>query len=171
MKRIELNVIGIPHSQGSKSAFVNPKTGRAVIKEAGGAKHKNWRAAIREVVQRYLEEHPQPPLDEPLSVRIEFRYPVVASDPYRTRHATSPDDDKATRAVWDALKEGGLIRDDSRFWTTRVRSVYVEPGQTVGATIIVVTNGDTEMHDRERKKRAAKLAPKPASTVIVERDV
>lgn len=157
---IVLTVVGLPAPQGSKSVI----NGR-VVEGKSAAQRANlaaWRDAVRAECRRWLEEHPQPPIDEPVSLTLRFRFPPVASDPYRLRHATLPDVDKCTRATFDALVQGGLLKDDSRVWEARVRKMYAQEGESVGCDILLQPEGWREAHSRRVLKRRAAEARKAA---------
>lgn len=70
---ISFVALGIPSPGGSKSAFRNPRTGRIVVVDAGGAKTKRWRSivasAAREAMQGFEFIAP------PIGLIIEFRMP------------------------------------------------------------------------------------------------
>ena len=53
--KAEWFVGGLPAPQGSKSAFVHPHTGRVVVTESSGKRHKLW----RDVVHRESKEVPK----------------------------------------------------------------------------------------------------------------
>jgi Holliday junction resolvase RusA-like endonuclease len=150
-----LHVVGVPASQGSKTRMPNgamvdgtSNTGRAALSA--------WRKAVADAARAYLAEHPQPPLDEPLKVRIEFRFAPTKSDPYRTMHATKPDIDKTIRATFDALKHGGLIGDDARICELLALKRYAGEAESVGAVIEVFPLGAVETARREALKQVAK---------------
>jgi Holliday junction resolvase RusA-like endonuclease len=109
---IELKVFGEAQSQGSKNAFV--VKGRAVVTETGGAKHKNWRAAVAAEAQRYQSEHNIAPLDGPLKVSLDFVFTKPKSKPkWKVYADVKPDLDKTVRSVLDSLSKI-LIVDDAR---------------------------------------------------------
>lgn len=150
---IELTVPGIVQSQGSKRVFINKATGKPALVEAGGAAHKEWRSAVAKVATDWLRQHPQLPLDEPVSVHIDAFFPLPASDPDRVRVSTTPDVDKVARSVLDSLTDSGLLKDDARVWALSAHKWYARDGW-VGAIIGITPNGETEQRDRaERKAR------------------
>lgn len=131
---IEFEVVGTPAAQGSKR-----HVGGGVMVEQS-KKLKPWRAAVAAAARDVAEGAP---LDGPLSIDVEFRFPMPKSRS-KTLHqvgrgpkTSAPDLDKLVRAVGDALKEGGLIRDDALF--VRVSAVKVE---VVGWTGAIITVGD-----------------------------
>lgn len=113
---IRLEIIGSPQTQGSKRAFI--AGGRAIVTEAGGKKHKDWRAAVADAARAWCAEHQNPPLiDGPVLVRMTFGLQRPASAPKRTRtfpiKARSGDVDKLQRSILDSLT-GVLFADDSQ---------------------------------------------------------
>jgi Holliday junction resolvase RusA-like endonuclease len=116
---VALTIVGDPTPQGSKRAFMNPRTGRAVMTESAGAKLTSWRTAVADAATRAAEGLPGP-LDGPLGLTVTFRLAMPASRPKRQRvlgwawRSTAPDVDKLARSLFDGLKVGGLIRDDAR---------------------------------------------------------
>lgn len=157
----ELHVVGIPAPQGSKTAMPNgavlegsSKTGRAATAE--------WRRVVADEARRFVQSHHAPPMDGPLAVTIEFRFPLPKSDPHRTRHTTKPDIDKLERATLDALTQGGLIKDDARVWQVVKTKTYARGGP-VGAHILVVNHAAAEAADREISKAEHRTRMRPAS--------
>lgn len=129
-------VLGKPATAGSKQAFVNPKTGKAIVKDSSGAEGKLWRAAVQEAV---MKEIPADKLiDAPLALEVTFVRPRPASHYGTGRNAgvlkpsapeypaTRPDATKLLRAFEDALV-GVVIRDDARIVTIVVHKRWGEP--------------------------------------------
>lgn len=101
---------GTPVPQGSKNAYV--RGGRAVLVDAN-PRLKAWRSAVRSAAEAAIAEAGWETLDEPCRVYLGFTMPR----PKRPRWglpAVKPDLDKLTRAVFDALTDAGVWRDDSR---------------------------------------------------------
>lgn len=78
----------------------------------------------------------------PVAVEIEFRFPMPASRLVRQKNAgsipktTQPDLDKLLRAVFDSLRQGGLLLDDAQI--TEVHASKVEWHESwYGAEIVV----------------------------------
>jgi Holliday junction resolvase RusA-like endonuclease len=159
MTVIRLEVVGVPAPQGSKTRMPN---GAMVdgSSPAGRASLAAWRKAVADAAREWLRLHPQPPFDEPLKIKIAFRFAPVKSDPYRTLHATTPDLDKAIRSTFDALKHGGLIADDARICTLVADKRYAGEGESVGASIEVVPLGGMERSQRELRKKLAAVRRK-----------
>lgn len=146
---LTFRVHGIPAPQGSHTAVTI--AGRARVIPAGGttgrARLRDWRSAVADAAAQAATTAARNgddiPLDGPLALLVEFRHPMPASRPAKTRTAgiawkpTAPDTSKLLRATEDALIAGGLIRDDARIVLHLVRKTEVI-GWT-GANIAVTT--------------------------------
>ncbi len=155
---IELEVVGLPSPQGSKTAVMIGGHARVIQagSESGRMKHKSWREGVTTAARDWLTQHPRPPLCEPVRVTICFRFPLPASDKYRTRHAQTPDIDKILRSTFDALVVGGLLKDDSFVYEVQATKLYAHGDFPVGATIHIYPCGHHELADREHQKKQAK---------------
>jgi crossover junction endodeoxyribonuclease RusA len=109
-----IEVLSRPTTQGSKKAFVNHRTGRAVMMEQMGDQLKNWRADVRAAAEphrgRFVAK-------EPLRVVAHFTLAKPVSAPKRRR--TWPtgmrnDLEKLLRSTYDALTSSGVWADDSQ---------------------------------------------------------
>lgn len=158
------DVIGIAAPQGSKTAIPGKAGHRPWMIEGGSKtgreKHKTWRQAVMVAAQEWLIDHPQPPIDEPITLIILFRMERTKAAVYRTRHTTTPDQSKLIRSTEDSLKEAQLIRDDSLIWSHVVTKRYVLPGELPGCTLAIELNGADEDADREVMKQQAAAARK-----------
>lgn len=124
---------GTPAPQGSKNAYV--RGGRAVLVDAN-ARLKPWRAQVREAAEEAMEDAGWKTLDEPCRVYLGFTMPK----PKRPRWdvpAVKPDLDKLTRAVFDALTDAGVWRDDSRVVDMRVTKRYEDAEAVPGVWVEV----------------------------------
>jgi Holliday junction resolvase RusA-like endonuclease len=127
---ITFTVYGDPAPQGSKTPGVT-KDGKPYMRESSSNKVKAWRKAVV-AAARALQTEPdtngtRPPLTGPLRARIVFTMPMsaVAAKERRAWPAQAPDLSKLLRATEDALKDGGLIADDSLIVDyTRLAKVY-----------------------------------------------
>lgn len=131
---IRFTVLGTPVTQGSKRAFVNQHTGRAVIVESAKG-HKSWREAVRSEAQDQAERVlPNGPMSGPVKVYLTFGLQRPASAPKRKRTwpigARSGDVDKLARSILDALT-GVLFADDSQVLKLTVEKDYGTPGVEV----------------------------------------
>jgi Holliday junction resolvase RusA-like endonuclease len=114
-------VAGRPVTQGSKTAGVIPAKGNrpahGFVRDANPKRLKPWREAVRSAAETELGDD-WTPVGGPLWIDIWFALPKPAAAPKRTRTwpigAQSGDIDKLTRAVFDALTDAGVWRDDSQ---------------------------------------------------------
>jgi Holliday junction resolvase RusA-like endonuclease len=139
-------VPGKPMTAGSKRAFVNPKTGRAIITEAGGKevqeRKRTWRGDLRMAAADTLEEVGAE-MSEAGALAVTFvevrkrpsshlttgRAAGLVKDWARPlRPATRPDLLKVARAAEDALT-GVLWADDAQIVEERLYKVF---GDQVG---------------------------------------
>lgn len=133
---VTFDVVGIPMPQGSMKAF--SAAGKARMKPSGGAGFAAWRNAVSDAAKRIADQR-DAPMDGPLLLTAEFRFPLPASRPKRLRDAgiaaktTAPDIDKLLRCLGDALTASGLIADDARI--SEVRAIKIETTGWTGATI------------------------------------
>jgi Holliday junction resolvase RusA-like endonuclease len=157
-------VPGKPQTAGSKSAFVNPKTGKAIVTESakGAAKvaKKTWRQDLRDegVRQRRTAWLIDEPVDGPLAVHFVFVRSRPSSQMRSGRHAGAvkdsarwrrpierPDALKLARAAEDALT-GVLWLDDSQIVREVIEKAYgddvgLDP-RAEGMLVVVVEAGD-----------------------------
>jgi Holliday junction resolvase RusA-like endonuclease len=148
---ITFEVLGIPAPQGSKSVFVNPKTGKPILADANPKKLKEWRTVVAEAAQVAIADSVQhTTLTEPVTVRMIFRFPAVKSDPDRVVHIVKPDVDKLIRSTLDALVHGGLLADDSQVFSVQATKAYCRDTDqgAPGATIVIHPYGDWEQKAR-----------------------
>jgi Holliday junction resolvase RusA-like endonuclease len=137
---ISFFVPGIPRPGGSKRAFVNKKTGRAMIVE-DCKKNPEWRSDCKSFA---LQAYSGPPLTGALFLKVFFFLPrpkshfgtgqktndIKASSPlYPT---VKPDCTKLIRALEDALT-GVIWRDDSQIVTQIIQKRY--GGERAGALV------------------------------------
>jgi len=138
-RRAEWFIEGRPAPQGSKAAFVHPHTGRAVLRESSGKKHKLWREVV------HAESIDKPRFTGAVSVGLGFYLPrpkkhfrrngdVKPSAP--TAHQQTPDIDKLTRAVLDSLTTAGVIEDDKHVVELHANKWWSDDGQT-GCKVVV----------------------------------
>jgi len=137
---ISFTVHGVPVPQGSKRALVHRSTGRAVVIEQGGARHRDWRADVKAAAHEAMTEYAVRldngenwflPRSGPVGVSICFTVPKPKSAPKtrRTWPDRRPDLDKLVRAVLDAIT-GEVIADDAQVVTLYCGKVY--PGDAMG---------------------------------------
>ncbi len=132
--RVEIEVVGDPRPQGSKTAWYNQKTQRVVMLDGKGPGRKlfvEWRKAVKAAAKAaYIGR----PLNGPVTVDLTFRLerPKTVDRDYPS---IAPDLDKLTRAVFDSLT-GVVFVDDALVVGLVARKLYAE-NQPVGVTIIV----------------------------------
>jgi Holliday junction resolvase RusA-like endonuclease len=116
---ITFDVIGLPAPQGSKR-----HVGNGVMIESSKAL-KPWRDSVAAAAREVADDVGM--LDGPLHLAVDFRFPMPKSRPKAAHQAgvaakiTAPDIDKLLRGVADALKVGGLIKDDALIYSVRCR--------------------------------------------------
>ena len=120
--RISFIVPGQPVPQGSKRAFKHRTTGRVVVVDDKAEKLKPWRQEIIDTIHHYnLDKR----MIGAVGVDLDFYFAHLKGHYGSGRNADVlkpsapayvtvwPDLDKLSRAVLDALVQGGLIADDS----------------------------------------------------------
>ena len=127
---VSFTVHGVPVPQGSKRALVHRSTGRAVVIEQGGARHRDWRADVKAAAAEAMWTH-WSYLEGPVGMSICFTVPKPKSAPKtrRTWPDRRPDLDKLVRAVLDAIT-GEVIADDAQVIVIHTAKIY--PGQPIG---------------------------------------
>lgn len=147
LSTLTLFVPGRPQTAGSKSAFVNPVTGKAVVTESGSgvskARKRTWRGDLRDAGEHARREHwgLDGPTDLALDVWFVFVRSRESSQLRVGRHSGAvkdwavgrrpvkrPDVLKLARAAEDALT-GVLWLDDAQIVEERLSKVY---GDDVG---------------------------------------
>lgn len=128
---LSVHVVGTPKPQGSKRAFFNPRSGRAVVVDANKKPLRDWRSDVISRVQEAMGDEPLMLLG-PLAVRLIFAVPRPTSAPKtrRTWPAVKPDIDKLTRAVLDAMTDAGAWKDDAQ--VVDIHAVKDYPGPDIG---------------------------------------
>ena len=152
MSQISFNVLGTPAPKGSSRAFVNKKTGRAVVapsgSEANKAKLRSWDAAVREAARAAVGKVTAPPfVAVPLHVGLVFRLARPAGHWGKGKNAGKlipsaplyplgkPDADKLVRTTLDSMT-GTVFDDDARIVVLHVDKVYADPGDE-GASVLI----------------------------------
>jgi len=145
----KITVLGIPVTQGSKTAFV--AGGKAIMREkSSGAAHMrfvDWRQAVRSEAQRAMEyrERDNPYWSGPVSVECRFSLLKPASAPKTRRTwpigARSGDVDKLARLILDALT-GIVFADDSHVVELHVSKDYGVPGVEIVVAAVELVVGE-----------------------------
>jgi Holliday junction resolvase RusA-like endonuclease len=145
-----LFVPGQPVPQGSKTAFVNKSTGRPVVVDKD-VRLPQWRMKITaHAIDKQAEYmHTAPafyatlPLSGPIGVRVDFVMPRPQSHYWAVSRnhpvegelredapkypASMPDADKLLRAVFDALTDAQVWKDDGQVVWVQTSKHYVGP--------------------------------------------
>jgi Holliday junction resolvase RusA-like endonuclease len=136
METVTLIVHGDCQPSGSKKAFVNPKTGRAIVVDANN-KAKGWKERIAKVC---AEQYGGPFLEGALVATIRFyqvrpqghygsgRNAGLLKDSAPAQPTVAPDVDKFARAVFDGL-QGQLYRNDAQCVRLLAEKHYGEPAR------------------------------------------
>lgn len=147
---IIIDVLGTPAPKGSSRAFMNKRTGKAILAPGGSRvnqdKIKGWASAVREAAAEAIGEVVDPVfVDRCLIVVLEFKLARPMGHWHKTKGGlvnnapvaprTKPDIDKLARTTLDALT-GVAFDDDSRIVELVTRKRYAEPGKE-GARITV----------------------------------
>lgn len=145
---LTIHALGQPAPQGSKR-----HVGRGILVESS-KKLPAWRDAVTTAAHQAHLEHADnepEPFTGPTRVTIEFRFHRPAAHYGTGRNAgalkaaaaalpctrATPDLDKLSRGVLDALTTAGVLIDDAQVAQLTARKVYVERGDWTGATITV----------------------------------
>lgn len=151
-----ITVTGTPAPQGSKKGFVVGN--RAVVVDDNKPVLRNWRADVKDAAEKALMARVPYVSDwqGAIGVEIEFRF-ARPKGHYRTgRNAhilrdsaplhpqVKPDIDKTTRAVLDALKAAGALKDDARVTDLHAVKRYCSRDQPPGAVIRIREIWETE---------------------------
>jgi crossover junction endodeoxyribonuclease RusA len=127
---IRIHVAGDPRPKGSFRPIVSATTGRAFVKESGGANLKLWRQQLAAAIRSRPQKHE--PLSGPVGVFLNFQL-RRPQHPRSRWHVTRPDIDKLERTCLDALT-GEVFHDDSQVVLVCHTKAYGEPG--VDITVI-----------------------------------
>jgi Holliday junction resolvase RusA-like endonuclease len=137
-------VYGIPKPGGSKKAFFNKHSGKAMIVDAC-KKNKAWRDSV---ISAFVDAYPQfTPLNVPLVVSVSFFMPrpkahynskgeVKATSP--SYHTHKPDLTKLMRSTEDALTNFAWT-DDSLISVQHLTKKYGNPGAEIVITELEAT--------------------------------
>lgn len=120
-KQVQFRVVGDPRTQGSKTGFVNKRTGKVVMRESAGMPLKNWRMDVAEASEIVLMDYRDSvPFEGPVGISIDFSVNrAKARKKWETWAFYMYDIDKLVRAVFDGIVQGKLVRDDVLFCELR----------------------------------------------------
>lgn len=143
MTRVTFTVLGTPIAQGSKR-----HVGRGIMVES--SKHlKPWRALVTSAAHEVMVANNMRPLTGPLTLNVTFRFArprkhfhtgkrsEVLRPDAPVFHTTMPDVEKLVRSINDAMADAGVMLNDSQVSVVHARKVYVRPGETPGAYVVV----------------------------------
>lgn len=151
---VEFFIAGTPVQQGSKGARVIDGGTRATTFDTNSTKLRPWRKAVKLAAQEVWRDQGQSPIGVPVQVTLTFVFEPVPSDPDRHWHAGTPDIDKLERALYDGLKDGGLLRDDCLVVKHLVAKRYAEHGEAAGARVSIDSLADHEKLASARRLHA-----------------
>ena len=141
-----LFVPGQPVPQGSKSAFISKSTGRPVVVDKD-VRLPRWRAKITsaaidrqaEIMHTHPHLYSHLPFRGPIGIKVEFIMPrpkhhfgtgknADVLKPSSPRYpATMPDIDKLLRAIFDALTDAQVWKDDGQVVWCQTSKHYEGP--------------------------------------------
>ena len=133
MRRAEWFVKGLPAPQGSKKAFLHRHSGKVIMTESSGRKHKDWRDVVE------TESSAIPRFDGPVRVtlgfflrrpRADFRANGEVKPKAPADHTKRPDVDKLARSVCDSLTDARVIEDDCKIIDLHVTKEYADDDVT-----------------------------------------
>lgn len=130
-----VTVYGKPVTQGSKVRT------RWSVRDDNADRLRPWREAVKQAALDVLAGRER--LEGPVSVVVTFTFDRPKSAP-KTRPCwpitrSSGDVDKLQRAIFDALTDAGVWRDDSQVIDVRARKVHVGDGGALHIPGAVVT--------------------------------
>jgi Holliday junction resolvase RusA-like endonuclease len=140
---IEIRVVGLPKTAGSKKAFKSATTNRIIVVDDSGKPGKQWRATVQAAARAVYSGEL---LDVPLKMVLNFYLPRPKShydakgrlkEPVPLYHRTRPDACKLTRAVEDALT-GVLWTDDALIAESVSRKFYCVPGTSMAEQGVLI---------------------------------
>lgn len=165
-EHLSIDVTGTPAPQGSKTAFIDRRSGKARTKESS-AGVRPWRdsviACTLEILNRYNISHLDDrwqPLTGAIAVNVRF-YTRRPKDHFGTGRntgvlkpsaplycTTTPDVDKLVRSTLDGLTEAGVYRDDCLVTklTAEHRYANQRPGAFIRVQVLDDPGADREAH-------------------------
>lgn len=132
---VSLHVPGTPVQQGSmipRLIWVGGKP-KATMHSHNSAGLKAWRKAIVDRIRAL--QHPT--IGPYVAVEATFYMPKPGRTKYPEYPAGTPDLDKLTRAVLDALTESGLIEDDARVVRLGIEEEWASAEHPAGVVLHV----------------------------------
>ena len=143
-------VYGIPAPQGSKIPGVSSKTGKMFVREQSSKTLGSWRHDVKvaALIARGIDpDNPEPgsptidTLTGPIRLTVNILVPRPASVTPKKRPfpTVAPDLDKYVRGIGDALKQGGVYKDDAQIVVIQATKSYADdtPEGSPGAWIVI----------------------------------
>ena len=134
---MRFEVFGVAQPQGSSRAFVNKKTGRAIV-TSSNPNLKDWRNLISVAAREEMKG--LPPLDGAVEVEAVFWLPRPKSVK-RENPTVKPDLDKLTRALLDGLTNV-IYRDDAQVIRAITSKRYVDHMTPNPCAAVTVRTGE-----------------------------
>lgn len=159
---VHLVVAGVPEPKGSMTPIT--RNGRTVLipvlnrkrkdgtRSDGRQRYERWCRQVTAAAFAWRAIHGTPfKPNDALEADIVFYLPRPKSTPKSVEYpATKPDLDKLVRAVFDCLKRGELIFEDSRFVTIRPDKVFAdERGPRAEITVRVKRRANPSLPGKE----------------------
>jgi len=142
---VDLFVPGSPGTAGSKHGRPiyrgkkgEPKvfTGKVAMVESAGEKTKTWREDIRQAVLHLYAGRPASGLAMSVTLEFVLRRPLSTPKTFTPPAIKKPDQDKLTRAVFDAITSTGCVwLDDAQVTHSVVDKRLAEIGEATGCRI------------------------------------
>ena len=108
-----ITVLGTPAPQGSKEFKGMSRSGHAILAESS-KKVKPWRISIEWAASEALGDCPRPLFTSAVRVDVIYSFERPKSVPKKRLYPLVPPDlDKLDRALGDALKIAGVVKDDA----------------------------------------------------------
>lgn len=121
---LEMLIIGEAKPQGSKTGYLNPKTGRIILTEASKAL-KPWRDHAAKAMRIQAKDAGWSKLPAHQAVKVTLHFGMKAPvKTVRMLHTTKPDLDKLVRAMLDAASMAEIWADDNQVVEIVARKDY-----------------------------------------------
>lgn len=154
---LTFTVHGTPAPQGSKRAFVNKKTGRAIIVEQQHDRVRSWRDAVKGAALGAMDNtgvSARFPIHGPIHIAVTFwlkrpaghygtgRNALVLKASAPDYPARMPDIDKLIRATFDALSDVAVWDDDGQVCVVDIAKQWARDFHPAGADIQISAMGE-----------------------------
>lgn len=139
---------GIPKGQPRPRAFARKLGEKFVARMYDAGTAEAWKSQVAAVA---LSHRPRSPVEGPVILRLEFRFPRPKSlcrrkDPDgEMPHIAKPDVDNAAKCVMDVLTQlGGFWRDDAQVATLIVSKVYCAKDSSAAGVHVEIIAAELE---------------------------